>query len=63
MTPPPGPPTPDPNDPPWPPEEGRRVLVPATRTTAHAWLARKCVSCGKPLDQAFYARCVRCRAN
>jgi hypothetical protein len=62
MTPPPGPPTPDPNDPPWPPEGRRRVLVPATRTTAGAWLARRCVRCGKALDQHFYVTCTRCRA-
>jgi hypothetical protein len=44
---------------PWPP--ARRRLLIATRTTASAWLARRCVRCGAALEQHFYVTCTRCR--
>lgn len=59
------PPTPDPNDdPPGPPVDQRRILVPARHTTASAWLQRRpCIYCGGPCQSARWLLCARCRAN
>jgi hypothetical protein len=40
---------------------GRRRPLVAVRTTAREWLARRCVICGRPLEQRFYATCLWCR--